>query len=259
MASEAGSGTLLVPWTYLSAVLESNLTAHAKCVALVLFSHMSLKGEAVFPEIATIAREASLGVRSVQYARRELESRGFVAWELRGLTRRKWSARKYRLRLPSFEFDLPSAQSGVQDVHPCEVHDVHLSRRTTQRKNKTSPNPIPDNYSGMGHDGLGTWFETFFASYPNKHDKARAWRKLQAINPDAETRAQILEGLRRYRATTDLKMVPQASTWLRSEGWREALQRRIPFTCSTCGKPTPVGDGRGDYWCREHDPERRPS
>ena len=255
MASEDPAGTGLAPWTYLAAVLESDLTTHAKCVAVVLFSHMSLRGESVFPEIATIAREASLSVRPVRDAMRGQGRRAFAAWELRAPTRRKWSARKYRLRVPAFEFDLPSDRSEVHGVHPSEVHDVHLSRRTTQRMNNYAPNPFPEDFSGKG-DGLGEWFEQLWVRYPNQAGKARAYKTLARLNPSPDQRAKILAGLERWRRYADLKAAPLLSSWLRLERWREALSKRLPWVCETCGGQAVTGDGRS-YWCDAHNPDRR--
>ncbi|MGE0358929.1 MAG: hypothetical protein AB7P08_18645 [Burkholderiales bacterium] len=105
---------------------------------------------------------------------------------------------------------------------------------------------------------MGDWFEELFKAYPNQQAKDRAWRKVKSMNPDAAQRIEIAEGLARWRKYADLKGAPFLSTWLRNGTYREALQKRLPWTCTACGKDASVGDGR-DYWCPVHDPDRRPA
>lgn len=235
--------------------MDSDLSRDAKHVGKTIFLHVSPAGDPAYPTVPTLAKECGMGVRSVQYALRELEHVRWITWELRGFKKWKWAARQYKLRYPDVEIDITAPTTEVHTMHPRGCTPRTAQEEKHREVTKPSPNPMPENYSGMGHDDLGTWFETFFAIFPNKHDKARAWRKLQQINPDDEKRALILEGLRRYLATTDRSATPQASTWLRSKGWREAIQRHIPWTCNKCGRVSFIHDGR-NFWCDEHDPAR---
>lgn len=230
--------------------MDSDLSRDAKHIGKTLFLHVSPAGDAAVPYVATIARECSLGVRTVQYGLRELESNKWITWELRGFSKWKWAARQYRLRYPEGEIATLAPQSEVHTPHPrrCAPRTPQDERHREVKLH--APNPI----SGE----MGDWFEKLFAAYPNQQAKDRAWRKVQHMAPDAALRDEITEGLARWRRYADLKSAPFLSTWLRNGTWREARTKRIPGLCSACGNVAVVGDGR-DYWCGAHDPDRRPA
>jgi DNA-binding MarR family transcriptional regulator len=95
------------------------LSANARLVALVLSTHMDRNGGSCFPSITTLAREADLSRRAVQYALDQIEQAGLV-------TRVKGGRGKAtRYRATSAGRALVQGSQLVHDVHPTSARGAH--------------------------------------------------------------------------------------------------------------------------------------
>ena len=73
------------------------------------------------------------------------------------------------------------------------------------------------------------WFDNeFWPSYPRKVSKQKARESMAKINPDAETREAIMQGLdnakrfnESWQRREDLRYVPHATTWLNQRRWED--------------------------------------
>ncbi|MGH3036100.1 MAG: helix-turn-helix domain-containing protein [Gaiellaceae bacterium] len=81
-----------------------------KLVAHMLSTHMNAEGGSCRPSIPTLAREASLSVRAVRAALRELEEAGFVGTVTGGgrASGGGYASNSYRATLPS-----PASPAGL--------------------------------------------------------------------------------------------------------------------------------------------------
>lgn len=250
-ATNDEAGAPFRPYSWRHAFMKAQLPPTAKLILHTIAAHFGEAGEPAYPKIVTIARRASLSERAVK---KHLGPIIGVWVHVERVpfkdnsTGRTYTRYNYLPRYPEglIDFDLNDSPGAPRARAP----RAPAQNKEPIKKNKISPNPI----SGE----MGDWFEKIFEAYPNKQAKDRAWRKVQHMAPDAALRDEITEGLARWRRYADLKSAPFLSTWLRNGTWREARTKRIPGLCSACGNVAVVGDGR-DYWCRAHDPDRRPA
>lgn len=117
----------------MSWVLEFSKSRHAARLVLIsIANHCSVMGDNAWPAVATIAREANISERQVQYALKELEEIGelsFVDGTGRGQTHK---------------FSLPAFQQWVQTLHPLEKRVQSSHKRvqsTTVKGEQTAPEP----------------------------------------------------------------------------------------------------------------------
>ena len=76
---------------------------------------------------------------------------------------------------------------------------------------------------------VADWFDNeFWPSYPRKISKQKARETIAKINPDAETREAIMQGLdnakrfnESWQRREDLRYVPHATTWLNQRRWED--------------------------------------
>jgi hypothetical protein len=77
-----------------------------------------------------------------------------------------------------------------------------------------------------GRDLLSEQFETFYAAYPRKQGKKDALRAFQALAPDDDTYAEIMDGLNRRIQSKEWKLggqqfIPLPATFIRGERWKD--------------------------------------
>lgn len=117
----------------MSWVLEFSKSRHAARLVLIsIANHCSVMGNNAWPAVSTIAREANVSERQVQYALKELEAIGelsFVDGTGRGQTHK---------------FSMPAFQEWVQTLHPLEKRVQSSQKRvqsTTLKGAKSAPEP----------------------------------------------------------------------------------------------------------------------
>ena len=138
---------------------------------------------------------------------------------------------------------------------------------------KNNPPIVPprgDDLLAVTGEALTRWFEaSFWPEYPKRVNKAQALAVLAEMRPDATTLEAIVEGMRhRIRAVEHAKAKgafmpawPDAHRWLKKRRWEDRFD--VPRETGGaprchCGAIGVVGDGRR-WYCRAHDPDRRPS
>lgn len=100
------SANLSPLFTWRSAIAESDLAPTSKLVAFALSLHMNERGESCFPSQTTLAKETSLGERTVRYHLLFLERLGWIVRE------------KRRGRSDLYSTTTPAAAAGVPQIHP---------------------------------------------------------------------------------------------------------------------------------------------
>lgn len=130
--------------------------------------------------------------------------------------------------------------------------------------------PQGDDLLSVSGQALTRWFEaSFWPEYPKRVGKAEALHVLAELRPDAQLLEAIVEGMNhRKRAVLHAKAKgefmpawPDAKRWLKKRRWEDRFD--VPRETSgaprcQCGAIGVVGDGRR-WYCRAHDPDRRPS
>lgn len=68
-------------------------------------------------------------------------------------------------------------------------------------------------------------FAAFWAAYPRKEGKKKAWEKWQKLNPDRPLFEAILSGLDAHKRSEQWRrgVIPHPTTWLNGERWADEL------------------------------------
>lgn len=85
-------------------------------------------------------------------------------------------------------------------------------------------------------------FSIFWAAYPRKEGKKKAWEKWQKMNPDQELFQRILFGLDAHKRSEQWRrgVIPHPTTWLNGERWADELDSPAPLD-----KPRRIEPGEG--------------
>lgn len=132
-------------FSWRSALINSDLKAGPKLVALVLATYMNDHGESCFPTQETIAKNASRSVRDVQRAIKELSKTGWIEIHKHGFAGQKWQNNEYKIALPGgqkgHDSVSPPSEKGPDRVS--EGGDNHDQKDLTQcRTNSPFNSPI---------------------------------------------------------------------------------------------------------------------
>ena len=125
-------------FTWRSAIVTSDLTAHERLVALVLSLHMSERGNSCWPSIDTTAEEAGLSYQGTKKILRRLDQLGWIKRTIK----RRGTGRGTRV---FYEAVIPSDLGNTGLGETCEV--IHRSPESRP--------PV----SGIGTMGLGETHE----------------------------------------------------------------------------------------------------
>lgn len=82
-------------------------------------------------------------------------------------------------------------------------------------------------------EGQREWFAAFYASYPKKQGRDKAWKAWLKLSPDPELRAQIAAALEQQRHQPDWRkdrgqFIPLPATWLNGRRWEDELVPETP-------------------------------
>lgn len=163
----------------------------------------------------------------------------------------------------------PSGPEGGEPDDKKAVNVVHPNRPVEQTINTHSPR-TEGSLLAMPGDFLRRWFEEiFWSKYPKRVAKAQALAELERLRPDEALLAVIVAALdHRAQAERQAKAKgaffpapPDPHRWLRKRRWEDRFEVSretggVP-RCH-CGDLGVVGDGRR-WFCRAHDPDRRPA
>jgi phage replication O-like protein O len=140
-----------------------------------------------------------------------------------------------------------SSTASVQVDSTDAVHTKdNLPRDNHQKKRSCAPQAdrdqvaeTPAGQKGRAKTGLAAdlqdRFERFYAAYPLKKSRGTAEKAFAKIRPDEELLGQMLGGLEKRRASgtwLDPKFVPYPATWLKAQGWLDALE--VEYSVEAC-------------------------
>ena len=178
----------------------------ARCVLLSIANHAGPFGTGSWPSVKTIAREAKLSEREVQYAKAELKRIGELAEQIGAGPK---GVNLYSLPKMGANF-APGAQDAVEGCTD-RPKVVHRGPPEPSKSEPLKPEP-PEN------------FGAFWDLYPRKVGKAKATALWSKSTPEERTSA--IKGLRLWRQAEqwqreDGKYVPYASTFLQQRRWED--------------------------------------
>lgn len=194
------SGKTLSPlFSWRSTVLDSDLPAPAKLVALTLSTHMSERGDSCFPSQTTLATETSLGKSTICRHLTTLEERGFLLRDVGA----KGRSTRYTATLPSGAAPgLPSPALGVPS--PAAGHEV-----VKEGTSKETLSPAARKRD-LVWDTLEVLFGTPLPSQKTVH--GRAVRDIRTSMPDETD--EVIAFTIRAKASTYRQKFPDAALTL---------------------------------------------
>ena len=200
----------------MSDVWLADLGTTEKIVLLVIADHASDDGGNAWPSQATIARKASLSIRTVQRVINDLEEAGWL-WKDRhaGGSENCRDDRRphlYTISLAKLRGDKATGRQNVRG----DIDDVDGATLTTV----TGRHTRPKNHTNKPPLDTSSDFDNFWKLYPRKTAKGAAKSAyLKALTKaEAET---IYLGAERFAndPNRDPAFTPHASTWLNQERW----------------------------------------
>jgi hypothetical protein len=190
-------------------VWRTDLPTVEKMVLLVIADHANDEGTQSYPSQATIAKKASISVRTVQRAVNSLVSEGYIRmFKHSGGSagcREDRRPHLYQINLGKLRGDNLSGRQ--------EIPNEATMTTTTGRLSRPMNHPIDPSINH--HD-----FDRFWSTYPRKVAKAaakKAWEKaIRVANPD-----EIIAGAERYASDPNRHPAYTAhpATWLNAHRW----------------------------------------
>jgi len=193
-------------------VWRTNLPTVEKMVLLVIADHANDEGTQAWPAQVTIAKKASISVRTVQRAIRSLSEQGYVAVDKHsgGSAECRDDRRPnlYKINLDKLRGDNLTGRSSV-------AHGATLTT-STGRHSRPLNNPLEPSIETPDP------FDDFWIIYPirvGKQAAKKAWAK--AIR--GATAEEIMEGARRYRDDPNRhpSFTAHPATWLNAHRWKD--------------------------------------
>jgi hypothetical protein len=226
-----------------------NLSQTQKLVLIGIANHDGDGG--AWPAIATLARYAAVGERSVQRAIKDLEILGLVTVETNGggtlTTRNDRRPNRYILNRHGVTQDVtPSESRGDSgDTHGvtlgAERGDTAMSPEPSMNHPQeplptSSTDSLPVVPDGTERDPFMGTFDDWYATYPRKQGKdaaQRGWKRLPADQRAACIKAQPLWNAY-WAARNEPQFIPMASTWISQRRWNDdvptTIQRMRPVS-----------------------------
>lgn len=235
-----------------------------KCVLMALADRACDEGNA-WPSITWICEWTCFGRDAVIDAIAWLEGAGVVVAD-----RENGRQTKYRLTPSNFdpEFSQPSRRALTRAATsraepPVPVGQNHRSGKTTGRAEPATSRAEPPHQSGKTTGPVGQpdtihkepsfihkedthrarrpkdlvelleGFTVFYAAYPKKKARPKAYEAWQRLNPDAALRAQILAAVALQRRTDDWrkeggKYIPYPASYLNGRRWEDDVPGAAP-------------------------------
>lgn len=133
----------------------------------------------------------------------------------------------YGIRLPDGQHqtvlctDADGAECGTEQV--CAQHETVPC--IISNKENTSKENTKETHSAGASVRQRDQFDQFWAAYPRKEGKKKAWEKWQKLDPDPVLFAAILSGLDAHIRSEQWRrgVIPHPTTWLNGERWEDEL------------------------------------
>ena len=198
----------------MSDVWKTDLPTTAKMVLLVIADHANDEGTEAWPSQATIAKKASISVRTVQRAVNSLVRAGYLRMEKHagGSASCRDDRRPHR-----YTINLAKLRGGNTTTRK--------SRHDFEADNDTTPTPVTERLSRPKKHTIDPPLETpgfldFWIIYPKKVAKKAALQAYEKAIKQTDP-AVIAAGARRYAEDPNRhpSYTANAATWLNSERW----------------------------------------
>jgi hypothetical protein len=222
-----------------------------RLLALAMADHASDDGRRIWPSVDELARKTMQSRSSVQRQIRRMVAIGWLI-QVKSATGRPGVTNEYRICPEWIEGgEVPAPETGVNltpldDSPPTEV--IHTGVNLTSVKNPergvataargvtrdergvtamTPESSEPSmNQSPLPPGGGTTGFDELFSIYPNQDNRMKAERRYARLAPTAaqqQTMRSAIEAQRLSKRWTKDggEFVPEFSTWLRNERWRD--------------------------------------
>lgn len=215
--------------TWRGAIMDSDLAATTRYVALALSLYMGDRGDSAHPGPTRLSKDMAVSLRTVKEHLGILVDQGWlVIVEKGGCRGERRRANDYRAAVPPTR----AADAPVQQMHgaaDAPVQEVPPTRAANDSApvQQMHPNSSLDLSRGTLHtegDAQGAshaHFDDFWAVYPRKVDKIRAQKAWEsAIKKSAPP--DLVSAASRYaesRADEDPKFTVHPATWLNGERW----------------------------------------
>ncbi len=149
----------------------------------------------------------------------------------------------FREALPeAFREPLPKGMPNPEPEPEQEPEQEHKQERLPAPPNAPAAPPAEKRACASG---LKSRFEQFWAEYPSKKARLKAWEAFEKLAPDDALLATMLEALSLQRTCNQWRrgVIPNPDTWLRERRWED--QSADPPTAPAAGlegKPAPPPD-----------------
>jgi hypothetical protein len=178
----------------------------ARCVLIAIANHAGPNGQGSWPSVKTIAKEAKLSEREVQYAKAELKRIGELQEQIGGGPK---GANLYSL--PKMGANSAPGAQGMVEGCTGKANGVHPGA------------PEPSKSEPLNSEPSKT-FCAFWELYPRKVGRTKSEKLWQGLNQEQHLLA--IRGLRLWRQAEqwnrdDGKFIPYASTFLAQRRWED--------------------------------------
>lgn len=213
-------------------------------LALAIADHAHDDGTHIYPAIDQLASKSRQSRRTVQRLIGKMVAMGWLEL-VSAATGRRGLTNEYRIS-PAWIGGAPLPPTGAilaphdaaEVIHTGDKLAPHESGGrgvtgdvrgvTTGLRGDTAVTPKPSEPSitntPLPPDGGATGFEKVFSAFPNRANRAKAWRRWQRIKPDDAVCVAMLAAIDAQRRTPKWRkdrgqFVPEFATWLRNRGW----------------------------------------
>jgi len=231
----------------MSQVWELPIKKNLKFVLLALADYSNDEGKC-YPGIETIAKKCSMSEQTVITMIKKLCEYGLLKKEVR-YKKGKKTSNIYCINIELGTNSLGKESLGKEFV-PNHLYMNHQLTNNNMRKCANSAN------SAHNHSCA---FLKFYAEFPRKRDKTRAWNAWLKNNPNEKLNEKIFEGLKKYKFEIKLKkieidFVKYPASWLNGQCWEdeyvvEKAKLSNYVKCKKCGKQ--ILRNCGSAWCEK--------
>lgn len=224
-------------------------------LALALADHAHDDGTRIWPSVGELARKTRQSTRTVQRQLQKMVASGWLEM-VSTATGRRGSTNEYRVtaswvagsdlaprgdKVTPLEAGevmhaeeevihtgdrLTSLEEGVRGDMGDARGDTAMSRRGDTAMSSESSGTTKNRNTPLPPDGGADGFESLFAIFPNKVNRAKAERRYARLTPTAAQQQAMRSAIEAQRLSRKWTKdggayVPEFATWLRNEGWRD--------------------------------------
>jgi len=199
----------------MSEVWRTDLPTVEKMVLLVIADHANDEGTEAWPSQATIAKKASVSIRTVQRSVNNLVKEGYLRMEKhRGgsaTCREDRRPHRYTIRISKLRGDRETTR-----IERGDSHDLDGATPTPDTGRLSRPKNLPNK------PPLETPFDRFWSIYPIKVGKKKAEQAFDKASSEADIEI-IIEGAIRYAGDPNRveQYTAHPTTWLNGGRWAD--------------------------------------